>query len=161
MTRDYTLAAFLIGIGLVAALLTMQVPSSTFTDDPGPHLFPYFACAILILCGVGIAVTARSRAGRDDPLEGGFMTRSEVRRSALLMGVFVVYGIALWLVGFHIATLVMTFVFYAAIAGRDRFSLWRGLVFTLAVYGGLYVLFITFLQSYLPEGVLFGGAPWM
>lgn len=161
MTRDYTLAAFLIGIGLVAALLTMQVPSSTFTDDPGPHLFPYFASAILVLCGVGIAATARSRAGRDDPIAASFMTRAEVRRSALLMGVFVFYGFALWLVGFHIATLVMTFVFYAAIAGRERFSLWRGLVFTLAVYGGLYLLFITFLQSYLPEGVLLGGAPWI
>ena len=88
------------------------------------------------------------------------MTAVEVRRSAQLMGIFAIYGLALWLVGFDIATLVMTFVFYAAIAGRERFSVWRGIIYALATYGALYLLFVIFLQSYLPEGWLLGDLPW-
>ena len=154
MTRDTFLGAFTILVGVAGALLTAQVPSSTFTDDPGPHLFPYFACAMLVLCGCGIVATGFRRAGVASQAEG-FMSPGDWARSAILMGVFALYGIALWLVGFHLATPIMTFVFYAAIAGRQKVSLWRGALYALLTYGALYLLFVWFLRSYLPEGLLF------
>lgn len=155
MTKDISLGAFLCALGLSGIYLTAQVKSSTFTDDPGPHLFPYFACAILILCGLGMAFSARSRGPREPDAQDAYMTQAEVARGALLIGLFIFYGLALWLVGFHVATPIMTFAFYACIAGRERFSVLRGAIYSAAVYGALYLLFITFLQSYLPEGQVF------
>jgi hypothetical protein len=155
MTKDISLGAFLCALGLAGIYLTAQVPTSTFTDDPGPHLFPFFSCAILILCGFGMAITARGREVRGQDSQEPFMTPTEVARSALLIGLLVLYGLSLWLVGFHIATPIMTFAFYACIAGRERLSVLRGAIYTAAVYGALYLLFITFLHSYLPEGQVF------
>lgn len=154
MTRDTFLGAFTVLLGVAGAYLTAQVPSSTFTDDPGPHLFPYFACAMLVICGCGIVATGLRRAGAGGRAES-FMSPVEWARSAILLGVFALYGLALWLVGFHLATPFMTFVFYAAIAGRAKFSLWRGALYALITYGALYLLFVWFLRSYLPEGILF------
>jgi len=152
MSKDIYLGISTAAIGIGGAMVTAQVPSSTFTDDPGPHLFPYFACAMLFLCGCGIAVTGLRRA---NVAAETYLRPAEWGRAAILMAVFALYGIALWLVGFHLATPFMTFVFYAAIAGPRKISLWRGALYALVTYAALYLLFFWFLRSYLPEGILF------
>jgi hypothetical protein len=76
------------------------------------------------------------------------LTRETVRISAWILGYFVV----IWLLGFPVATAVMTF-FYLKLA-RERWFI--TLVLTLVTWVSFYGLFIYFLHVPFPEGVLFG-----
>ena len=42
MKNDKHLGLIILALGITGILLTMQIPVKTFTDDPGPRVFPYF-----------------------------------------------------------------------------------------------------------------------
>ncbi|WP_319412068.1 tripartite tricarboxylate transporter TctB family protein [uncultured Cohaesibacter sp.] len=155
MRQNILLGSMIGALGIVGILLTAQVPSTTFTDDPGPHVFPYFASSILVLCGLGMFFTANKN--RPDQQEEPFLDRQGWIRVGIMLAVFSLYALALWLVGFHIATPFAGLAFYALIAGKEKRNWLYGIVFALLSYACLYFLFISVLNSFLPEGILMGG----
>lgn len=149
MNTDKPLGATLIGIGLAGIAITTQISARTFNDDPGPQLFPYMACAILVLCGLGMLVISKPQPLPEPGPEGG------LGRGAVMSGLLVLYAVGLWLVGFHIATPLMIYAFYHVIAGPQDRRLWIGAVFAVAATLGVHLVFSTFLNTLLPQGILF------
>ena len=153
MKRDHLLGLLLVLIGLAGLVMTAQIPVRTFTDDPGPRLFPYVGCGVLILSGLGIALAGGR--GTEGGGEGGPPLDAEAwRRLGAMALALIGYALALWVLGFYPATLAMTVVFYAMIAGPERRSLIRGAVFSLILTAAVWAVFGKALNAFLPQGML-------
>lgn len=148
MNTDRPLGAALLALGTGGIVLASQLSVRTFNNDPGPKLFPIFACVILIICGLGLILQRQS----DDapPMDRAALVRGV--SMAVLLGF---YALALWLVGFHAASLLAVFGLYWIIAGPKRRVWWRGMIYAGAVTLGVHLLFATALGAFLPRGVLF------
>lgn len=148
MNTDKPLGATLVALGVAGIAVTLQIKVRTFTDDPGPQLFPLMACAILLICGVGLLLVPQPAGGGEATSTGRFS------RGATMGGLMVFYAFALWLVGFYVATLVSVYAFYHIIAGAKKRRIWVGAVYAACVTGGVHLLFSTFLNAFMPHGIL-------
>lgn len=149
---DRITSLVLIGLGLIVAGMTSQITYTSFTDDPGPRLFPYFGAAVLILSGIAIFL----RAGRSEIAEETIpVDRPQLLRGGLFFALLALYALAMKLFGFYAVTPLLLFAFYWLIAGPKRRVLWRGVVLSLAITGAVYLLFTLGLGSYLPEASIF------
>jgi len=148
MNTDRPLGAGLLALGVAGIAIASQISVRTFNDDPGPKLFPIFACTILVICGLGLLLTRPTEQGRR-------MDPAALVRGLTMAGLMLFYALALWLVGFYVASVTAVFGFYWIIAGSERRVWWRGLIYALAVTGGVHLLFKTALNAYLPQGILF------
>ena len=151
MTTDKPLGAGLIAFGLAGIAVTLQINVRTFNDDPGPQLFPMIGFGLLILCGLGMFLSAM----RATPAAAEPKDKEGLTRGALMFGLLVLYSVALWLVGYYVATPLMVYAFYHVIAGPERRVPWRGAIYALAITVGVHLLFATFLGTLLPRGILF------
>jgi hypothetical protein len=151
MTTDKPLGAGLVAFGIAGIALTMQINVRTFNDDPGPQLFPMIGFGLLILCGIGMVLTA----ARNQPEDVLPANSGRLRRGSLMFGLLVLYSVALWLAGYYVATPLLVYAFYHVIAGPERRIPWRGALYALATTGGVHLLFATFLGTLLPRGILF------
>ncbi|MBT9386258.1 tripartite tricarboxylate transporter TctB family protein [Pseudooceanicola sp. CBS1P-1] len=147
---DQLTSLVLVAVGLIVIAMTSRITYTSFTDDPGPRLFPYLGAAVLILSGLSIFV----KACRDKPGSAIPVDRALMLRGAMLFALMGLYALAMKLVGFYPATPVAVFALYWMIAGASR-RLWRGIVLGLATTLFIYLLFTLGLQSYLPEASLF------
>lgn len=149
MKRDHVLGTVLVLLGLLGLWMTAQIPVKTFTDDPGPRLFPNLGSIVLIISGCGVALLGR--VGPADDGERG-LDAAAVRRMLVMAGALVAYTLAMWLVGFYPATWVMTLVFHALIAGPERRSLVRGAIFSTVLTAVVWLVFTRGLNAFLPQG---------
>nr|WP_321456092.1 tripartite tricarboxylate transporter TctB family protein [uncultured Cohaesibacter sp.] len=149
MTRDRYLGILLMIAALLLGIVTIQIDYTPMTDDPGPKLFPLFACAILILCGLGLLIQSKPR--RQELI----VDKSYWIKLALVFAGLIAYGLMLWLIGFKIATPIMLFFFYWQMSQKGQFSLLAALIYTAISFAIIYSFFQYVLGSYLPEGILF------
>jgi len=148
MNTDRPLGAALLALGVGGIAIASQITVRTFNNDPGPKLFPIFACAILVICGLGMMLTKPTDEGRR-------LDREALARGVAMSAALVGYALALWLVGFHLASLGAVFGLYWLIAGPSRRVWWRGLLYAGMTTAGVHLLFATALNAYLPHGILF------
>ena len=147
MNTERPLGAALLALGAGGIAVASQISVRTFNSDPGPKLFPIFACAILVICGIGLLLSKPE--GDQRKLDTTALLRG-LTMAALLVG----YALGLWLVGFDIATPVAVFALYWVIAGAERRVWWRGLIYAVAVTGAVHLLFAVALNAFLPHGIL-------
>ncbi|MCW1934914.1 tripartite tricarboxylate transporter TctB family protein [Pararhodobacter zhoushanensis] len=147
MNTERPLGAALLALGAGGIAVASQISVRTFNSDPGPKLFPIFACAILVICGIGLLLSKPE--GEERKLD-----MAALLRGLNMAGLMVGYALGLWLVGFHIATLVAVFALYWVIAGAERRGWWRGLIYAVAVTGAVHLLFAVALNAFLPHGIL-------
>ncbi|MCB1387969.1 MAG: tripartite tricarboxylate transporter TctB family protein [Rhodobacteraceae bacterium] len=148
MNTDRPLGAVLLALGAGGIAIASQISVRTFNSDPGPKLFPIFACVILLICGLGLILTKPAGETRR-------MDREALMRGGAMSGLLVFFALALWLVGFYAASLLSVFGIYWIIAGPERRSWWRGAIYAAAVTLGVHLLFRTALNAFLPHGILF------
>lgn len=151
MNSDKSLGAGLIAFGVAGIWMTMQITARTFNDDPGPKLFPIFGFVILIICGVGMLLLSKPAPTSNYTPEE---QRNRFLRGTVMSGLFIVYSVGLWLVGFYVATPVAVYAFYHVIAGPQRRLVWRGAIYSIAVTGAVHLVFSMFLNTLLPIGIL-------
>lgn len=151
MNTDKPLGAGLILFGIAGIWMTLQLKVRTFNDDPGPQLFPILGFAILILCGLGMLFVVKATGVKsEDPAE----SRARLIRGTIMSGLFILYSLGLWLVGYYIATPIMVYAFYHVIAGKGGRAIWKGVVYSAAVTGVVHLIFAVFLNTLLPIGIL-------
>lgn len=152
MNSDKPLGTGLIAFGIAGIWATMQITARTFNDDPGPKLFPIIGFAILIICGFGMLLFPKPASEERGSAQE---RRDEFRRGSIMAALFVLYSLALWLVGFYLATPLAVYAFYSVIAGPKRRVFWRGAIYAGAVTGSVHLIFAMFLNTFLPAGTLF------
>jgi hypothetical protein len=151
MKNDKQLGLIILALGIAGILLTIQIPIKTFTDDPGPRVFPYMGSIILVISGLGLFLTRQKSTGDTEP----FLTREGWKRAGIMTSLFIIYSLALKVVGFYIATPIMVFFFYRQIAGPEKTALLRGIIYSLVTFGAVYFVFSKVLNSFLPPGMIF------
>ncbi len=147
----------LIGIGMMAfgaimCFLTSQItiPGWASAGDIGSRFFPYFASVGLILCGLGVLLSAK-KAAPSEP----FMNKEGVKRIALLLLVLIVYIALMSVVGFLIASPILLYVVVTMLAGEKNPKPLPKIIFSVVTTGVIYILFVHVLSIVLPTGMLF------
>lgn len=113
--------------------------------EPEPGFFPFVAGAILVvLCGVLLLQALRGRSQ-------GMEAFGEMWRPLILIAGLFVYTVVLDVVGYVVATAVLSGVVLRVL---DTKTWWKLLVVSLALSIGTYILFDRLLDVSLPEGVI-------
>lgn len=147
MKRDRATGIITAMLGVLVAVYTGMLPKSGIEGDIGPAVFPYIAAAMLVVCGVILAV----RRQKEDSTP--FLPELVQKKRFLLMTlVYILYGISLWAVGFLIATPVACFVLCVMMSGSRKIAKWKLAVFSLIVTAVVYYCFYTLLSLKLPTG---------
>lgn len=146
MNIDKPLGAALMALGASGIAIASQISVRTFNNDPGPKLFPIMACAILMICGLGLILQRGAEAAKPIPAE-------EWRRGGLMAALLVGYALGLWLVGFHVATLIGSFVTYWVIAGPERRRPVHGALYAAGLTLAVHLVFSVALGAFLPRGI--------
>ena len=147
MKRDRATGLIAAILGIVVASYAYFVPKSGIEGDIGPAIFPYIAAAMLIVCGIILAV--RKQDGDSAP----FLPETVQKKRFLLMTVvYVLYGILLWAVGFLIATPIASFVLCVMMSGKREIAKWKLALFSIIVTAIVYYCFYSLLSLKLPVG---------
>lgn len=147
MKRDRATGLIAAILGIVVAIYAYFLPKSGIEGDIGPAIFPYIAAAMLIVCGIILAV--RKQYGDSAP----FLPETVQKKRFLLMTVvYVLYGILLWAVGFLIATPIASFVLCVMMSGKREIAKWKLALFSIIVTAIVYYCFYSLLSLKLPVG---------
>jgi len=116
-------------------------------QEPQPGFFPFVAAVILVvLCGI---LLVQALCGHRQGMEAF----GEMWRPVILIAGLFVYAVVLDVVGYVVATTVLSVVVLRVL---DTKTWWKLLVISLALSLGTYLLFDRLLDVSLPEGVLGG-----
>ena len=147
MKRDRATGLIAAILGIVVAIYAYFLPKSGIEGDIGPAILPYIAAAMLIVCGIILAV--RKQDGDSAP----FLPETVQKKRFLLMTVvYVLYGILLWAVGFLIATPIASFVLCVMMSGKREIAKWKLALFSIIVTAIVYYCFYSLLSLKLPVG---------
>ena len=148
MIQKRDLFASLFGILLGAAVIIGSVRLRLGTPtEPQPGFFPFMAGMILIvLCGLLLiwAFSGRSPGGE---------TIGEIQRPVILILGLFVYSVVLDLLGYVIATMILSGVVLRIL---DTKGWWKIAAISVVLSFGTYFLFDRLLDVPLPGGILAG-----
>lgn len=137
----------ILGIAAILVAVVMSIASWDYAakiayEPVGPRAFPLLLAAAMAACGAWLAL----RPGQESVSLGG----PQSRNIALCAGAIVIYAALFQLLGFVIATALMTLP-----VGRLFGGTWRQCALTGAGMGvALYVFFDKLLDVVLPLGIL-------
>ena len=152
--KDRILGIFLLAVSLFFFVFTLQQEGSNFEGDPGPRFFPYLGCLITALCGVIVIVKPEKKE------HAGFLTKQELKRAAILFGLYALFLVLFWAMGFVVAVPVVLFavsLLFSKVSKPDaslKSRLIKSAVYALIVAAALYLLYITALKTQFPHGAL-------
>jgi len=150
---DRFLGLILVGLGLAIYLTARTFPMMAGIPY-GPGFFPSIAAAGLAVCGIIIAVTGTLKSRAAPAIGPGATVRSAARgalfRPLAIAVIVVFFGLALPVLGFHIAAFV-TVAAAAFVFGAHPIV---APVLALAAAFGTHAMFYSVLRVPLPWGVL-------
>lgn len=150
MKKDRLIGLISLVLGGIFLALTLQIPlpASSSANEPGPRLFPMIACVLLIVCGLGLMLQKQTES---EP----FLTKEQTKRLLMLLGAFILYCVGLYFVGFVIMTPILLFLTMTMFAGENKLPLVVRLVYSVGLTVLVYLIFVVFLKTNIPMGLLF------
>lgn len=139
-------------VGLVICFFTSQIKLkfAVSDSDVGPRLFPYISGIGITICGILVALTAKK-----DTEDKEFLDSDGWKRLGLLVGLLILYVIAIDIFGFLISTPVALFFLILLLADKKKLRKFDVLVISIISTGLAYLLFEKLLHVMLPRGLLF------
>lgn len=139
-----------VGIYMVSTAHTI---ANIGNDQVGPRVFPYLVGGLLVITGIGIAISAM-RGFHAEP-EGGedidASASTDWKTLLLIASIFVAYIVLIQPIGY----LLMTMFLFGSIAWTLGAKRWRGLLLTTVLVPFISYLFFTrVLGIYIPNGIL-------
>ena len=134
--------------------ITTKLNFPTNKGDPGPKLFPFIGAFIILICGIILLI----KPGKDGKT---FLNKSQWKSAAIIFGVYLLFCVLLWLVGFMIAVPVMLFILTLMFQAQSRPEdpvkkrVIRSLIYAIIAGALIYVAYVIGLQAKLPTGLLF------
>lgn len=149
LKKDHAVGGAVTLLGIAAMLLSMQIALKNASNDPGSRVFPMIAGAGLIVCGLGIFITAGKREQKV------FLGKEGWLRVLLASAVMILYTLGLKYLGFLISTPLFLFAIISLFAQGKKSSLVGRIIYSLVVTGCVWYVFGKLLAVALPAGVLF------
>ena len=148
LTKNKLLGIILIALSIGALIMIVQFPPSNLKGDPGPKVYPSIGVALMLICSPFIM---KSKKNEDKP----YFTKEQWQRLFYLFGIFLVYALLIWLLGFWVVTPFMLFFLCHTFSKGKKVALWKKLLFASIVPLLLYPLFQYVLIMIMPKGILF------
>jgi putative tricarboxylic transport membrane protein len=134
----------LLGVAVMIASLRLHLGTPT---EPQPGFFPFTAGALLVLlCAILLVKALSGRSEGAEPF-------GELWRPLILIIGLLVYSVVLDVVGYVIATILLSGVVLRVL---DTKTWWKLVVISLALSIGTYLLFDRLLDVSLPGGIFMG-----
>ncbi|RGZ01276.1 tripartite tricarboxylate transporter TctB family protein [Clostridium sp. AM58-1XD] len=149
MKRDRVngIVGVIIGVLIIAGAL--RLPPSKVPDDIGPAVFPIIAAVMIII--PGLFLTFKKAFTEECP----FLNRQEWKRLGILVLVFILYAVLLYMVGFLVATPIITFIISKMFSQGKKVPAWQLIVYALILTIIVYMCFYKGLGLKLPRGEFF------
>ena len=147
--KDHLVGLLLVILGVAALILSLQIPVKGNSTDPGSRLFPVMASVLLLICGVGVVISAGRSTAKVFLLPQGW------KKLGIAFGLMIAYTLALKYVGFVISTLVFLYFAITMLAGEEKVAVWKKLLYSVIVTGLTWYIFQQILSMNLPSGILF------
>ncbi len=140
-------------LSIVAFILISQMTAafSLAEGDPGPRLFPAIAAAVIGIFGIIVLFE------KDDSEAKEFLEKSQWGRLFLLYGIFIVYAVLVWLLGFMYPSILMLFITCTLFSGQKKIPLWIRIVYAVVLSVAITYAFQRLFAVPMPKGILFKG----
>lgn len=149
LNKDKIIAAVCVLIGVIYLIGALNLPETNLAKDPGPKVFPIVGAVIVIVSSAAILLK------RYDNEPKAVYTKKQWRKAVIMIGLFVVYLLMLWVLGFLISTPIILLVSsYMFTDEGVKVALWKRVVFALALTFFLYWIFAKVLVMLLPTGMI-------
>lgn len=149
LKKDHLVGILLVILGIIALILSMQIPVKSNSTDPGSRLFPVMASVLLTVCGAGVLISAGKSTDKK------FLSAQGWKKIGMAFGVMIAYTLALKYIGFLLSTLVFLYVVVTMLAGDEKVAVWKKILYSVVVTGLTWVIFQRVLSMNLPTGILF------
>lgn len=147
--KDRLIGLLLTVFGITALILSMQIRVKGNSTDPGSRLFPVMASILLIVCGVGVLLSAGKSKDKVFLLPQGW------KKLGAAFGLMIGYTLALKYLGFVISTPVFLYFVVTMLAGEEKVVVWKKILYSVVVTGLTWYIFQKILSMNLPSGILF------
>ncbi|MBS6642430.1 MAG: tripartite tricarboxylate transporter TctB family protein [Clostridiaceae bacterium] len=147
--KDRLVGCIIVILGIIISLAALQIPDKSSATDPGSRLFPMIGSFGMIIFGSGIFLTAKDKEDFKPAVKKGGWARL-----AKIVIVFILYTIALKLIGFLISTPFMMYALVALFSYEKKIPVWKNALFSIAVSGVIWFVFVKLLTVMLPAGTL-------
>ena len=149
LNKDKVLAAICVLVGVIYLVGALNLPQTNLAKDPGPKVFPIIGAVIVILSSLTILFKRYEEAPK------AVYTKEQWKKASVMLGLFVVYLLMLWVLGFLISTPIILFAgSYMFTDQSVKVALWKRVVFALALTFFLYWIFAKVLVMLLPMGMI-------
>ena len=151
--RILGICSVLLSAWILFITVNLEIPTSK--GDPGPKLFPLIGAIIILVCGIILII----KPGKDGKQ---FMSKAQWKSAAIIFGVYLLFCVLLWLVGFMIAVPIMLFILTLMFQAQSRPDdpikkrVIRSLIYAIIAGALIYVAYVIGLQAKLPTGLLLG-----
>ena len=151
--KDLGLGIFCIVFAALIIYLSLQLKATGYEGDPGPKMFPIIGSVIMAVCGVALIIAPEKQAKV-------FLTKDQWKAAGSLFGMYVLFALLLWLLGFMFAVPIMLFIvtfLLSKLSVKDSTVKHRLLISLIyGVVGGavLYFASVKGLKASMPIGVL-------
>ncbi len=149
MNKDKKIGLGSMAAGIAVVIYSFFINVRVALREPGPRLFPRIGGIILILCGLGIFMTARKKEEPDKPFLGGKSGLINLGKAFLIL---LCYGILMNFFGF----LIPTPFFILAISrlfSQKKYNWVTGVIVAVVTTLILYFVFAKGFNLMLPSGI--------
>lgn len=149
LNKNQVYSLCVIVFALIVIYATSQLDSlfQLSERDVGPKFFPYAASVGMILCAIGKFITERNTSAALFDKRGWI-------RAAVVFGLIALYLVAIWLVGYLIATPIFTALLVIAMKEDRKVKPVTVILFSVITTIVLYVVFEKIIMVFLPAGIL-------
>lgn len=129
-------------------LISQMAPAFALAEkDPGPRVFPAIAAGIIGIFGIVLLFSKSEETKK-------FLEKNQWGRLFLLYGIFLVYAVGIWLLGFLYPSILMLFVTCTLFSGKKKIPLWIRAAYAVLVSIIICYLFKTVFTVPMPKGIL-------
>lgn len=153
--RDRILAVILLVISAFFALQARVLPDSNLQNDPGPKVFPWIGCAILALCAVYLLIKPGPTGKKMN------LSKEEWKRLGVMMGLYllIVFGTLLFGIIYTLPVVLFIISYLFSKSSKPdmpkKKRILTTLIYTVAVSGALFLIYVVALDVRLKPGILF------
>lgn len=149
MKRDQLIGGILTIMGIAALLMSVPIKVKTGSTDPGSRIFPLMASVLLLICGIGVMLTAKGGENKQ------FLEKDGWIKIIISFVIMIGYIFALKYIGFIISTPVFLYIITTLLSNGEKLSIWRKLVYAVIITACFWLLLHSALKMNLPKGILF------
>lgn len=147
--RDQMIGGILTIMGIAALIMSVPIKVKTGSTDPGSRIFPLMASTLLLICGIGVMLTAK----RDD--DKRFLAKKGWIRIIISFAIMIGYIFALKYIGFIISTPVFLYIITTLLSNGEKLPVWHKIVYAVLITACFWLLLHSALKMNLPKGILF------